>query len=374
MEWIELDKLIKFQTKSKIKAGEGKSEGKYSMYTSSMIVDKYLDEFQYNEEALIMGTGGSASIHYSTGNFGTSTDCYVLYNKGKNIMLKYIYLYLLGNINILEEGFRGAGLKHTNQKYIKSIKIPVPSLKIQEKIVKVLDQSQALIDKRKEQIEALDQLIESIFYTMFGDPVKNEKGWKAKKLGDYIIHMNNGLQRRGRDDDGEIVLRLVELQSNYIDYSNYNRIKLEEEERKKYQVFDQDILFARVNGNPDYVGRSSVYYEKMDEKVYFNDHIIRASFDLKKINPLYITTLLNTQYGIGIFKEHIKTSAGQFTINQNGIKSLKISIPPVSLQNKFAQKVEIIEKQKQLLDQSLELLEENYKSIMDKAFKGQLFN
>ena len=82
----------------------------------------------------------------------------------------------------------------------------------------------------------------------------------------------------------------------------------------------------------------------------------------------------NTQYGIGVFKEYIKTSAGQFTINQNGIKSLTIPLPHISLQNKFTEKVKTIEKQKQFLNQSLELLEENYKSIMDKAFKGQLFN
>lgn len=189
----------------------------------------------------------------------------------------------------------GATQKAINNTNLKKIKIPVPPMEIQEKIVQVLDQAQALIDKRKEQIQALDLLIESIFYTMFGDPVKNEKGWEVKALGDCINHINNGLQRRGKDDDGEIVLRLVELQSNYIDYSNYNRIKLEKGEREKYQIFNEDVLFARVNGNPDYVGRSSVYYEKTDEKVYFNDHIIRASFDLKKINPLYITTLLNTQ-------------------------------------------------------------------------------
>ena len=91
MEWIELGKLIEFQKKSKIKAGDGKTEGKYLMYTSSMLVDKYLDEYQYSEEALIMGTGGNASIHYSSGKFGTSTDCYVIYNKGAKALLKYIY-------------------------------------------------------------------------------------------------------------------------------------------------------------------------------------------------------------------------------------------------------------------------------------------
>ena len=363
MEWIELDKLIKFQTKSKIKAGEGKSEGKYLMYTSSMIVDKYLDEFQYNEEALIMGTGGSASIHYSTGNFGTSTDCYVLYNKGKNIMLKYIYLYLLGNINILEEGFRGAGLKHTNQKYIKSIKIPVPSLKIQEKIVKVLDQAQALIDKRKEQIKALDQLIESIFHTMFGDPVRNEKGWEVKELEKVAPIKNHSI-----DEEIESVwllnLDMIESNSGVLKEKIY--VEIEDLPSSINCFSNKHILYSKLRP----------YLNKVfmpDDNGYCTSELVPLLPDCKVLNREYLLYLLRGRAALHYFNTHT-SGARMPRVVMKDLKKMKISVPPLLLQNKFANKVETIEKQKEVLGESLELMEENYKSIMDKAFKGQLFN
>ena len=105
----------------------------------------------------------------------------------------------------------GATQKAINNTNLKKIKIPVPPMEIQEKIVQVLDQAQALIDKRKEQIEALDQLIESIFYTMFGDPVRNEKGWEVKELEEVAPIKNHNI-------DGEIesvwLLNLDMIESN----------------------------------------------------------------------------------------------------------------------------------------------------------------
>lgn len=100
------------------------------------------------------------------------------------------YLYYMLNSNYFENKCtsqsKGVAQKNLGITNLKKIKIPVPSIEIQEKIVKVLDQAQGLIDKRKDQIQTLDQLIESIFYTMFGDPVRNEKGWEIRKLGEHI--------------------------------------------------------------------------------------------------------------------------------------------------------------------------------------------
>mgnify|MGYP000861545583 FL=1 len=76
---------------------------------------------------------------------------------------------------------------------------------------------------------------------MFGDPVKNPKGWKIKQLKEIILLMNNGLARRGNDNNGNIVLRLIELQNGYIDYNSPNRIKLSEDEQKRYLLKDGDF-------------------------------------------------------------------------------------------------------------------------------------
>ena len=205
----------------------------------------------------------------------------------------------------------------------------------------------------------------SQFVEMFGDPniVKSNEKTELKTI---MINANNGMARRGNDSDGSIVLGLIELQRNYIDYSNVNKIILKDNEKKKYLLEEGDILFARVNGNPDNVGRCA-YYKDIGEEVYHNDHIIRVKFDLHKINPIYLCTLLNDEYGRKEFKNKIKTSAGQYTISQDGIEKVKIPLPQIELQNKFAEFVNEIDKQKfESVIQSKKEIEKIQKNIFDK--------
>lgn len=206
---------------------------------------------------------------------------------------------------------------------------------------------------------------------MFGDPFRNPKGWTVKQLKEIILLANNGLAHRGNDKDGNIVLRLVELQDGFIDYSSPNRIRLTESEEKRYLLQDGDFLFARVNGNPDNVGRCSAY-EDIGESVYHNDHIIRVRLDKNIVNNDYVSAILNSPYGKLQMKDKLKTSAGQYTINQNGISEIKITIPPIELQNKFADFVKQVDKLKFEMGKGLKVLEDNINSLMQKSFSGEL--
>ena len=166
----------------------------------------------------------------------------------------------------------------------------------QVKIVELLDKVGSIIADRKIELEKLDELIKARFVELFGDPVVNPKSWETALLSNLIIKANNGMARRGKDEEGSIVLRLVELQNGFIDYSAPNRICLNETEKKRYELVDNDFLFARVNGNPDYVGRCAVF-KSIDEPVFHNDHIIRVHFNEAKINGCYMSVLLNSDYG-----------------------------------------------------------------------------
>jgi len=180
---------------------------------------------------------------------------------------------------------------------------------------------------------------------MFGDPKSNPKGWNKKTLSEIITKANNGMARRGNDESGSIVLRLVELQGGFIDYSKPNRIILTEKEQEKYLLQENDILFARVNGNPLNVGRCAVFHT-IDEAVYHNDHIIRVHFDDSLINGVFASNILNSEYGKDQLKNKIKTSAGQYTISQDGIGAIESIMPPIELQNQYADFVAQVDKSK----------------------------
>lgn len=119
---IKVKEIINYAPKSKIKAGDAVSNGEYIFFTSSVDENKRYTDYQIDGEGIIMGTGGNATLHYYNGKFSTSTDCIVL-QTNENVRCKYLYYFFLANMNILEAGFKGAGLKHTNKNYISDISI-----------------------------------------------------------------------------------------------------------------------------------------------------------------------------------------------------------------------------------------------------------
>jgi type I restriction-modification system DNA methylase subunit len=135
--WKTLGEICQFLPKSNRKASFGKEEGDYNFYTSSEKVKK-CDELDYKEELLIIGDGGNANIQIDN-MFSCSDHNILCKSNNESIINKYIYYYLLNNMDLLAEKFNGVGLKNISKESIKSICIPVPSLEKQERISKILE-------------------------------------------------------------------------------------------------------------------------------------------------------------------------------------------------------------------------------------------
>ena len=207
IENITFDTIIEFLPKSKRKASEGLENGKFPFYTSSQIQNKFINEADYNEECLIFGTGGSATIHIAN-DFSCSADNFVVKIKDDNIIQKYVYYYLLNNINILENGFTGSGLKHLSKSYLQNIQIPLPPLEIQEEIVKEIEGYEKIINGCREVVNnwkprfeineewekvKLENVCKKIFAG--GDKPKN---YSKTRTNNYQIPVySNGIKENG---------------------------------------------------------------------------------------------------------------------------------------------------------------------------------
>ena len=278
------------------------------------------------------------------------------------------FIHQVENIlaNAVDEA-HGATMKHLTKPVFDALPFALPPLEEQKRISEELDKVTRLIAFRKQQLAKLDELVKARFIEMFGDPELNPLNWPKVPLGNVITNANNGMARRGNDVEGSIVMRLVELQDGYIDYSAPNRIVLNDAEKRRYLLRDNDFLFARVNGNPENVGRCAVFYD-IGEPVYHNDHIIRVHFDEALINGAFASALFNSTYGKRQMSSQIKTSAGQYTISQDGIGAIVTILPPLSLQERFAALVEQTDKSKLAVQQSIDQLETLKKSLMQKYF------
>jgi type I restriction enzyme S subunit len=276
-------------------------------------------------------------------------------------------LYLLPKVlKDIEDKTPFVTVKHLSVKDILDSQVYIPDATIQKNIVEILDIATDLIQKRKEQITALSSLTQSAFIQLLEGNSKHEI-----KLKELIVDTKNGISRRGSDTNGSIVLRLREVKENSIDYSDINRILLNEKEQINYTLNQDDILLVRVNGNPDYVGRCAIF-NLVNEEIYFNDHIIRIR-TTNEVNPTYLSYFLNSRYGKKEIKRYIKTSAGQYTISRDGIEQITILLPSIEPQREFANLYNKINKEKIKLQKSLVYFEELFNSLQQLAFKGKLF-
>ena len=149
--------------KSKIKAGEGIEFGLYPFFTSSDTKVLSLNTYCYDDEVIILGTGGKPSCNYALGKFSYSTDNYALKSRG-NVLNKFLYYFLRkDNLQILHNGFHGAGLKHIGKDYILDIEFPYFDMNKQNAIVSILDNITLSIDICKKELLLLDELIKSRF-------------------------------------------------------------------------------------------------------------------------------------------------------------------------------------------------------------------
>ena len=279
---------------------------------------------------------------------------------------KYIY-FLFRNIKWGQYTNNAVKGKTLNKKFFSDFQINIPGYIQQKKIVSILIRINKILEYKHSLIKAYDALIKSRFVDLFGDIELNEKKWKKIKFGEIIKSANNGLARRGNDKAGNIVLRLIELQENLINYSDPNRILLTDDEKKRYRLLEGDLLFARVNGNPKNVGRCATFHE-YEEQVYHNDHIIRTSCDKSRLDSVFAAYLFNSEYGKNRISRKIKTSAGQYTINQEGLKSIEIILPPIVIQYSFAEFIKQINKLKSDVQKSIDETQLLMDSLMQEYF------
>jgi type I restriction enzyme S subunit len=138
LKYVALGTLVKYHKKSNFKAGEGKDIGDFPFFTSSNEQSKWVDDYLFDDECLIVGTGGVASVNYYNGKFAVSTDCFTLSSKN-GYSMKFLYLYLLNKIDILQFGFRGVGLQHLSKDYLNSIPVPLLNSEQQDEILMMLN-------------------------------------------------------------------------------------------------------------------------------------------------------------------------------------------------------------------------------------------
>jgi type I restriction enzyme S subunit len=314
-----------------------------------------------------------------------------IWQGGKALLNQHIFKVVFDKIEIIKEFFvyaigitlremikntHGSTMKHITKKRFDNVEIPLLPLPIQKKIVDVLDKAQELIDLRKKQIELLDDLIQSTFYDMFGDPVTNPMGWKKVSFASLLAEkpMNGYFAKNDKyvdEGNAEVVWIGDFIDKFYCDTDNLRQVFANEKEIEKYLITYGDVLFCRSSLNVAGIGKAA-FVPKHSKNLMFECHVIRCKLVLEKMIPEFFRILSDSKFFRNQVMRNSKTST-MTTIGQDGITKCLVVVPPIDLQNQFAEKVEKIEQQKSKMQDSLLLLENNFNSIMQRAFNGALF-
>ena len=272
------------------------------------------------------------------------------------VLSRFLLLYIkhLKDLGVLDARYgKGVTIKHLVKSSLLSIPIPIPPLEEQERIVKELDCLSGVIEKKKQQLKELDALAQSIFYQMFGDPITNEKGWETCELQKVSTLLNGRAYKQNEllDEGKYKVLRV----GNFFTNSNYYYSDLELEPEKYCD--DGDLLFAWSASFGAFIWNGG--------KVIYHYHIWKVLYDKQKLNIDYYRFLLNTMTAYFMKDVH---GIGMVHLTKAGMEQYILPIPPLTLQQEFAEKIEAIEKQKELIKQSIKETETLFNSRMNYYF------
>ncbi len=263
---------------------------------------------------------------------------------------------------------RGAAQKNLKVTDLVNIPIPIPPMEEQERIVAELDLLQSVIDKKKAQLDEYDKLAQSIFYEMFGDPIDNPKKWEVKKLGEiFDVTSSKRIYQTELVNDGVPFLKVSELvnliENNSIEPSAFITNSAYDDLKMKGVVPSCGDLLVTARGT---IGKC--YIVKQNDRFYFQDGMVTWLKNEKNLaDANYIKALMN----FDSFKLYLAKNAKHTTIDYISIQQLaqmNLCLPPLSLQQSFAEKIEAIEHQKELVKQSLNEVKTLFDSRMDYYF------
>ena len=253
-------------------------------------------------------------------------------------------------------------------KYSK-VKIPLPPLEQQKKIAAILDAADSYRQKTKSLIEKYDELTQSLFLDMFGDPVTNPKGWEEYLMNEACTKVTDGTHDTpDRLGEGIKFITGKHVRPYSIDYKNSDYVTkdVHEEIYRRCNPELGDVLYTNIGVNLGTAALNKVDYE-------FSMKNVALLKPLEKLlTGRYLEYLLNSENMKSKIVWMASLGGAQQFLSLTQLRRLKINIPPKEIQNQFTERVQAIEEQKAQAKVSLAGAEDLFNSLLQRAFKGEL--
>ena len=282
-----------------------------------------------------------------------------IYTKSHDVVIRYVYRFLQKELKKIEDETPFVTVKHLSAKRLNQVYLPVPPIAEQEKIVAELDCLSGIIEKKKQQLKELDALAQSIFYEMFGDPVENDKGWETSPIKDVApqqVYKGNVPCVNGK----YWLLNLDVVVSNTGEVLQKCYFELSEIGNSTITFSPENVLYSKLRP----------YLNKVvlpNDIGYATSELIPLCPNKDLLDRVFLAHLLRSSQFVTYISNKV-AGAKMPRVSMGDFRTFPVMLPPLALQQEFAFKIESIEKQKELISQSIKETETLFNSRMDYYF------
>ena len=368
MEKVGLGKLVTIKT-GKLDANAENPDGKYPFFTCSK-ENKYINDYAFDGEYILVAGNGDLNVKYYNGRFNAYQRTYTIKPSGE-IWGKYLYYFLEHYIERLRELSIGGVIKYIKLNNLTDAEIPLPPLETQKRIAEILDNAAALSHQTQILLKEYEQLGQSIFLEIFGDPVTNPKGWDVKKLDDLTALITDGKHGNcnNEDNSGYYFISAKDVRNNEINYTATREIPKNEfqEVDKRTNLQPGDLVMVNTGAT---IGRMAIAKDIPEtRRTTFQKSVAVIKTDINVLVPEFL------QYVFELRLETFVTKGSGSAIKNlllSEMRRFQIITPPIDLQKLFATKIESIEQQKKIAKLEFKESQDLFQALLQKAFKGEL--
>lgn len=305
---------------------------------------------------------GVAKVSDGLGDATASTGFCVLRPQKDRLDSSYLFHWVRTRsfVDAMVKQATGASYPAVSDKIIFSSKLPLPPLPEQRRIAAILDKADTLRAQRRAAIAKLDELLQSVFIEMFGDPVMSPKASDFGTLGDVVETMQYGPRFHNEEysSHGTRIVRITDLDaSGVLNFDTMPKMEVTDEELTKYGLRSGDLIFARTGAT---VGKVALI-KPSDPLCVAGAYFIRMRFK-DMVLPEYVLNVLSTK-SIQTLIAVKSRQAAQQNFSGPGLRELPMPVPPLDLQRRFVQIAGKIQSQKQTLQRAVEETETLFRSL-----------
>ncbi len=372
-EWRELGEVVEFLDHMRIPVKQSEREkrkGPYPYYGANGLID-WIDDYIFDEPLVLLAEDGGFfgskehPIAYKIeGKTWVNNHAHVLRPKKGIIDIDYLHRVLsFYDVSPYLSGSTRYKLTKTDAS---KIPIPLPSMNVQREIAEILEKADSVRRKCKLADEKTSKILQAAFVKMFGDPVRNERGWEVQKIGYFSKIVSGGTPSRKIKEyfNGSTPwVTSVSLNKSYLSYPDGKEYITEDavENSATHLIKRKSVLF----GNRVCVGNVAI--NLCD--ICFSQDVLAILYNEEIIIPEYL--LFSLLFRKSYFESQTRGSTIK-GVTIDIVKNTQIPLPPIDLQQKFANLVKKVEAMRERQAKSREKVETTFQALMQKAFRGKL--